>query len=483
MQHQNSNFADLTVFGKPLPQAEQLEEAVLGALMLDKEACNAMFALGRLDVHSFHLERHKAIFCAIQELATLFMPVDLLTVAEMLKKQGNLERVGGAFYLVELTNRVASAANIEYHSLILAQKGVSRSLIELLFKCYNDAYDAQNDVFSIIDKLQKGVDEIANQRGGQDQKADTSTILDEIDNEVRGLVPAAPLVKLGIETFDELHYGLRQDDFVIVAGDSKSGKTALMCQMILATINSGKVALVYSYEMTAKQLTRRLIAQAAQISIFDLEQGGYNSLSESDKVLYLATWERFKASKHLLLICDKASRVEQLSLSVLSNKFILGDSLGGVFIDYFQIIPHDEKNSVEASVKKAQALRRVRLRVNVPFVVLSQYTKRNLQNRPFDTDLYEGKELLNACTRCLHIYRPSMFDVQDFASDNQPTIGKGEIYCDTSRIGTVGRIRLCYDSHTTTWRDDLDGSSWSAFQKEAQAQTDIISLRLENTPF
>ncbi|MDO8971981.1 MAG: DnaB-like helicase N-terminal domain-containing protein, partial [Saprospiraceae bacterium] len=146
-----SNF----VFGKVQPQAVPLEEAVLGALMLDREALPMV--MDTLRPESFYLEGHQQIYRAIIRLFERSNPVDLLTVTEELKKAGDLEKIGGGYYLVELSNRVASAANIEYHARIIAQKHIQRELISVSTRTIRDAYEDTTDVFNLLDEAEKGL--------------------------------------------------------------------------------------------------------------------------------------------------------------------------------------------------------------------------------------------------------------------------------------------------------------------------------------
>ncbi|MCB0544560.1 MAG: replicative DNA helicase, partial [Saprospiraceae bacterium] len=143
------------VFGKVQPQAVPLEEAVLGALMLDREALPMVMDILRPE--SFYLESHQLIYRAVIKLFERSNPVDLLTVTEELRKSGDLEKAGGAYNLVELTNRVASAANIEYHARIIAQKHIQRELISVSTRTIRDAYEDTTDVFNLLDDTEKGL--------------------------------------------------------------------------------------------------------------------------------------------------------------------------------------------------------------------------------------------------------------------------------------------------------------------------------------
>jgi len=146
-------------FGKLPPQAVDLEEAVLGALMLEKDALTRVIDI--LHPDSFYKDAHRLIFKAIRRLFELSQPIDLLTVTNELKKSGELDLVGGPFVITQLTGRVASAANIEYHSRIILQKHIQRELIRISADTIRDAYDDTSDVFQLLDSAEKNLFDIA----------------------------------------------------------------------------------------------------------------------------------------------------------------------------------------------------------------------------------------------------------------------------------------------------------------------------------
>ena len=145
--------------GKLPPQALDLEEAVLGALMLEKDALSAVIYILKPEV--FYKDAHQKIFQSIQTLFTASSPVDILTVIAQLRQQGDLEMIGGAFYITELTNRVASAANIEFHARIISQKFIQRELIRISSDIINQSYEDTSDVFELLDYAEKNLFDIA----------------------------------------------------------------------------------------------------------------------------------------------------------------------------------------------------------------------------------------------------------------------------------------------------------------------------------
>lgn len=215
-----SNF----VFGKVQPQAIPLEEAVLGALMLDREALPMV--MDTLRPESFYLESHQQIYRAIIRLFERSNPVDLLTVTEELKKAGDLDKIGGGYYLVELSNRVASAANIEYHARIIAQKHIQRELIGVSTRTIRDAYEDTTDVFNLLDEAEKGLFAITQNnlsRSYESMGSLSSKVLKQIE-ELSKKEDGLTGVPTGFTDLDRLTSGWQPSDLIIVAARPGMGK-------------------------------------------------------------------------------------------------------------------------------------------------------------------------------------------------------------------------------------------------------------------
>ena len=212
------------VFGKVQPQAIPLEEAVLGALMLDREALPVVMDILRPE--SFYLESHQVIYRAAMKLFERSNPVDILTVTEELRKSGELEKAGGAYYLVELSNRIASAANIEYHARILAQKHIQRELIRVSTLTIRDAYEDTTDVFNLLDEAEKGLFAITQNnlsRSFESMGNLSSRVLKQIE-ELSRKADGLTGVPTGFTDLDRLTSGWQPSDLVILAARPGMGK-------------------------------------------------------------------------------------------------------------------------------------------------------------------------------------------------------------------------------------------------------------------
>jgi len=261
--------------GKLPPQAVPLEEAVLGALMLDKDAIAVV--LDVLSEESFYVEGHKMIYRGMRNLFDKSQPIDLLTVTEELKSMGKLDSLGGAYYLVELTNKVASAANIEYHAKIIAQKHIQRELIKVSSKTIEDAYDETMDVFTLLDETEQGLYDITQnnlsknyeQMGSLARKALKE--LEELAEQEDGATTGVPT---GFRDLDELTLGWQPSDLVIIAARPSMGKTALTLGLARnAAVEFNRPVAFFSLEMSSLQLVHRLISMEAKIDSKSLRSG------------------------------------------------------------------------------------------------------------------------------------------------------------------------------------------------------------------
>ena len=221
------------LYGKIPPQARELEEAVLGAILIEKDAISYVSDILKTD--SFYVDAHATIFRTIQNLFGKSQPIDLLTVTEELRKGAKLEEVGGAFYLSELTNKIASSANVEYHARIIIQKFIQRELIRISNDIIRDSYEDTTDVFDLLDTAEKRIYEITdknlrNSVQGIGQLVSKSILqIDGLINREDGLLEDS--VPSGYLELDKMTSGWKATDLVIVAARPSMGKTAFVLNL------------------------------------------------------------------------------------------------------------------------------------------------------------------------------------------------------------------------------------------------------------
>ncbi|HYG51223.1 MAG TPA: DnaB-like helicase N-terminal domain-containing protein, partial [Flavobacteriales bacterium] len=260
--------------GKLQPQAVDLEEAVLGAMMLEKNAIND--AIDILQPESFYKETHQKIYEAIQQLFSDSQPIDILTVTSKLRTNGFLELVGGPAYIASLTNRVASAANIEYHARIIQQKYIQRELIGIASNTIKDAYEDTADVFDLLDKTESGLYRITQGNIRKDYRKMHELIHEAIDEieKAKKNVDGVSGVPTGFVELDKITSGWQKSDMVVIAARPGMGKTAFVLSMARnSSVEFNKPVAVFSLEMSAIQLVNRLIAGETELTSDKLRKG------------------------------------------------------------------------------------------------------------------------------------------------------------------------------------------------------------------
>ena len=269
-----ANNQQLSEHGKIPPQAVDLEEAVLGALMLEKDAVSAVIDI--LSPKVFYKDAHRRIFTAIASLFGKSDPIDILTVTNELKSTGELEMVGGPYYITMLTSRIASAANVEYHARIILQKHIQRDLIHISSEIIKDAYEDTTDVFSLLDKAEQNlfsVSETNLRRNFEDMPSLVRQAIEDIesakdsDTHFRG-VPA------GFTELDRITSGWQKSDLIILAARPSMGKTALALSMARnMAVEFSKPIAFFSLEMSEVQLVTRLISSESELQSDKLKSG------------------------------------------------------------------------------------------------------------------------------------------------------------------------------------------------------------------
>ncbi|MCB9299584.1 MAG: replicative DNA helicase [Lewinellaceae bacterium] len=391
----NKRGEDLSnyVFGKVQPQAVPLEEAVLGALMLDKEALPIVLDILRSD--SFYLDAHQLIYKAMLRLFEKSQPIDLLTVTESLKKSGDLEAVGGPYYLVELTNKVASAANIEYHARLIAQKYVQRELIRVSTKIIRDAYEDTTDVFNLLDDAEQGLFSIAQQnmsRGFESMSSLAAKAQKQIE-ELRKKEDGLTGVPTGFTELDRLTSGFQRSDLIIVAARPGMGKTAMTLSLARnAAAQFGKPVAFFSLEMSALQLAQRVISMEAEISGMKMRNG---QLADYE-------WEQLNAAlervSEVPMYIDDTPGINVFELRAKARRMKMQHDIQLIIIDYLQLMSgggDNQRGNREQEVSAiSRALKGLAKELDVPVIALSQLSRavevRGGSKRPQLSDLRES---------------------------------------------------------------------------------------------
>ncbi|MFM7668209.1 MAG: replicative DNA helicase, partial [Bacteroidota bacterium] len=262
---QSSNLM-LSDLGKIPPQAVDIEQIVLGAMMLEK---NAVSKAGDILIPaSFYDPKHQYIYAAIRELFANTSPIDLITVTTLLKKRGELEAAGGAAYLSQLTSRVVSSAHIEFHARVISEKHIKRELIRMSSEVIRDSYDETKDVFDVLGNAEGELFQIAENNMGKQVQKMQSVVREAIEEIEKAAQNSDGIsgVPTGFFELDKLTSGWQRSDMIVLAARPGMGKTAFVLSMARNTaVDYGKPVALFSLEMSSVQLVKRLIASESRI--------------------------------------------------------------------------------------------------------------------------------------------------------------------------------------------------------------------------
>ncbi len=458
------------VYGKLQPQALELEEAVLGALMLDRDAMPDIIDLLRPD--SFYHEAHQLIFEAMQQLFNQAKTIDLLTMHEELLKMGKLEAVGGPAYLAELTERVASAANIEYHARIIAQKHIKRELIRVSTKTISNAFDDTFDVFELLDESERNLFDITQQNLNRSYES-LSSLAGKAQRKMEELASREESISgvpSGYMNLDRLTGGWQPSDLIIIAARPGMGKTSFTLALAKnAAMLHNKGVAFFSLEMSDVQLTQRLISMESGVTLSKLRTG---KLEEDE-------WRRFNGAVEQLsevpIYIDDTPAINIFELRAKCRRLKMKHDIQMVMIDYLQLMTGgvDKKNGTrEQEISSiSRALKSMAKELEIPVIALSQLSRavetRSSDKRPQLSDLRESGAIEQDADLVSFIYRPEYYDIHTDEMD-QSLAGIAEIIVAKHRNGPTDSIKLRFVKEYTRF-ENLDEFSFPSFDDEGGA--------------
>ncbi|MFZ4101007.1 MAG: replicative DNA helicase [Sphingobacterium thalpophilum] len=431
--------------GKLPPQALDLEEAVLGALMLEKDALSAVIDILKPDV--FYKDSHQKIFEAIQALFQRSSPVDILTVTAQLRQQGDLEMIGGAYYITELTNRVASAANIEYHARIISQKFIQRELIRISTEIISNAYEDTTDIFDLLDHAEKNLFDIAQNNLRRDSRKMDDIIRESLENleKIKDKVDGLTGVPSGFTALDRITSGWQPSDLVIIAARPAMGKTAFVLSCARnAAVQFNKPVVFFSLEMSSVQLVNRLISGETEIEQEKIKRG------------HLAEWEwqklhsKIGALTEAPLFIDDTPALNIFEFRAKCRRLKAQYDIQMIIIDYLQLM-HGKSDGKGGNREQeigsiSRALKSVAKELNVPVIALSQLsraveTRPGAAKKPVLSDLRESGSIEQDADMVLFLYRPEYYGLTE-DEQGRSTIGIGEVIVAKHRNGETGTVPL-----------------------------------------
>jgi replicative DNA helicase len=438
--------------GKLPPQALDLEEAILGALMLEKNALTAVVEYLRQD--HFYSEQHREIFAAIIDLFKSSEPVDMRTVVAQLRKNGKLELVGGAYYIAELTSKVSSAANIEYHSRIIIEMAIKRDLIQIASQVHHDAYEDTTDVFELLDKTEQSIFQISDanlRKNYDDMKSLMFRAIQELQekkNHKDGLTG----VPSGFSRVDRITSGWQKSDLIIIAARPGMGKTAFVVSALRnAAVDFNFPVAIFSLEMASLQLVNRLISAEAELESEKIKKG---NLAEFEWQQLVHKTNRLSSAP---IFIDDTAALSILELRAKCRRLKAEHNVQLIVIDYLQLMKGEMGGNREQEIASiSRALKGIAKELDVPVIALSQLSRgvetRGGDKRPQLSDLRESGSIEQDADIVIFLYRPEYYKI-DQDEEGMPTQGMAEMIIAKHRNGSLDTAKLKFVGKYTKFVD------------------------------
>lgn len=471
--------------GKLPPQVLELEEAVLGAMMIDKKGVDDVIDI--LQADAFYKDAHKFIFEAIVQLFTETQPIDLLTVSAQLKKNGKLEVAGGDFYLIQLTQKIASSAHIEFHSRIILQKFIQRSLIRISSEIIEASYDETTDVFDLLDQAESKLYEVTQGNIKRSSETAQSLVL-QAKKKIEEIAKQEGLsgVETGFHNLDKLTSGWQPSDLIIIAARPAMGKTAFVLSMARnIAIQYGHGVALFSLEMASVQLITRLISSETGLSSEKLRTGKL----EPHEWEMLST--KVKNLEKAPLFIDDTPSLSIFDLRAKCRRLVSQHGIKIIIIDYLQLMTAGGNNKGGGNREQeistiSRNLKALAKELNVPVIALSQLSRavetRGSSKRPLLSDLRESGAIEQDADIVSFLYRPEYYKIDEWDDDEaSPTAGQAEIMIAKHRNGGIENIRLKFIGHLGKF-DNLDDFSGSYDDLPSKMNHDDNSFITKSLP-
>ena len=455
--------------GKIPPQAIDLEEAVLGAMMIDKKGIDDVIDILHSD--AFYEIRHQEIYAAIYELFQNSQPIDLLTVSSLLKKKGKLDLAGGDFYLIRLTQKVASSAHIEFHARIILQKYIQRKLISISSEIIESSYDETTDVFDLLDSAEAKLFEVT-QGNLKKSSEDAGSLVKQALKKIQEIGNKEGMSGLasGFTKLDALTSGWQPSDLIIIAARPGMGKTAFVISMAKnMAIDFNHGVAVFSLEMSSVQLITRMISSETGLPSEKLRKGN----------LALHDWEllnyKVKSLSDAPIYIDDTPSLSIFDLRAKARRLVSQHGVKIIIIDYLQLMtaggnnnkgPGNREQEISTISRNLKALAK---ELEVPVIALSQLsraveTRSAGSKRPLLSDLRESGAIEQDADIVSFIYRPEYYGMTEWDDDERsPCEGQGEFIVAKHRNGGLDNIRLKFTGHLAKF-SDLEEGVGSKFQ-------------------
>jgi replicative DNA helicase len=426
------------------PQSIEVEQAVLGAMLLDKEAIGK--AVEIIEKDSFYRDDHQKIFSVIVGLYDKNQPVDIITVSDELAKRKELDNVGGRVYLLELTEKIATTANIEYHANIVLEKATLRKLISTSTQIVSQCYDASLEVDDLLDRAEQEIFNISEKRIKEgfisigDLLPHTFEAIEEYQKK-GGMVTGLPTSFIELDT---LTGGLQNSDLVVVASRPSMGKTAFCLSVAEHVAIAEKVPVgIFSLEMAKSQLAQRMLCSRARFSTHKMRTGRISDHEYSNLAVAVGPLAEAK------IFIDDTPNIGILQMRAKARRLKAQHNVGLVIVDYLQLMqgPRGAESRQQEISLISRSLKGLAKELDVPVIAVSQLSRkvedRGGDKRPMLADLRESGAIEQDADVVIFVYRPEFYGIEKF-KDGAPTEGVAEIIVSKHRNGPTGNLRLTF---------------------------------------
>ncbi|MBE2246035.1 MAG: replicative DNA helicase [Candidatus Competibacteraceae bacterium] len=475
-------------FGKVPPQAVDLEEAVLGAIMLEKNAFTQVNEVLKPEI--FYKPAHRMIYEAIQRLFMKMEPIDILTVTQELKEKGQLEIVGGPYFIASLTSRVGSAANIESHCKLLQEKFIKRELIRISGDVITEAFEESTDAFDVLDKAEQGLFDVSQGNLSRTNVRISDLLKEAISNMENAAKNDSKSVGVpsGFHELDKTTSGWQPSNLIVVAARPGMGKTAFALSLARnAAIDFKKPVAIFSLEMDAIELVNRLISSEATIDSSKIKSG---QLTNEEWDLLHANLS--KLAEAPIFINDTPA----LSISdfrAIARRLHQHNRIELIVIDYLQLM----RGSVDTRGLREQeisfisrSLKAVAKELKIPIIALSQLSRkveeRGGDKKPLLSDLRESGAIEQDADMVCFIYRPDYYEINHDEEGNSLK-GIAQILIAKNRHGRTTDVNLGF-VHSLTKFVNIEDLQFHQEKTFKQPSSRIVKSKnwdnaFEDTPF
>ena len=444
-------------YGHKQPQSLDMEEAVIGALLVDQEAYALVAEI--LKPESFYDKRNQLIFKSIQELNVEQRPVDIMTVQEQLEHNGELEEAGGAPYIMQINMKIGSSAHVEYYAKVIAQKSLARQLITFSSYVQTSAYDPTMDVKDLMQEAEAQLYAISQQNMKKDYTQIDPVVGKVFDmiNKAAGMKGGMSGIPTGFEKLDKITNGWQRSDLIIIAARPSMGKTAFALSMVKRmAVDYGVPVAVFSLEMSNEQLVQRLLVNVTEISGEKLRSGQ----------LMPHEWEQLDTRSRQLtgapIYVDDTPGLTNFELRTKARRLVREHGVKVIMIDYLQLM-HAKGLNINSRQEEvaavSQSLKGLAKELDIPVIALAQLNREGEKREGFDakrpllSDLRDSGSIEQDADIVCFIHRPEYYrlDHDDHGNDWR---GKAMFIIAKHRNGSVGDIKLNFQKEYARFADE-----------------------------